>query len=260
MPTPTITGGIFNFSDVYYPPTWSGVHFYIFGRRCYGVRQILADSNYIFVACENGLNIMDLSSGMPYSYITYSGGFNSIWANDSMVFLATSNSGIKYINKSCISGSTVLPFYLNCLNTYAEEPTLYSNDVRYLHGFGDLVVCCTSSGVQSLGIYGYESKTFTQHAYKCFVVSSTAIYYTLSGTYWSINKVFSSLNDWESPHLAYTADGSSVLPSGAIINDLYITEGTSVVGVDYNTVFLATSSGVVIIDEGTNETVIYCHE
>jgi hypothetical protein len=245
MPITTITGSTFDFTGEYFPPSWSGTHTYNFGAGFPNVNQIWADNDYVFAACLEGLNIIDIASELQYSFITYSGGFNSVWANEDRVFLATSNDGIKYIDKTCISGSIVLPFELTCLRDYAEEPRLRSNEVRYIHGAGNLIVCCTASGV----------------AQKCFMAPmSTAIYYTLSGSVWSVNKVNTAMCDWSSAHKTYSADGFSAILPGARINDIFITEGTSTAGSYYNTIFLATSSGVVIIDDGTDVGVVYFTE
>jgi hypothetical protein len=207
------------------------------------------------------LNIIDIASELQYSFVTYSGGFNSVWANEDRVFLATSDDGIKYIDKTCISGSTYLPFEITCLRDYASEPRLRSNEVRYIHGSGNLIVCCTASGVQSLGVYGYESETLVSGAMKCFMTPrSTAIYYTLSGTEWSVNKVYSAQVDWVVPHKSYAANVYTPIPVGACINDIFVTEGTSSAGTRYNTIFIATSSGVVIIDDGTDNGAIYYTE
>jgi hypothetical protein len=112
--------------------------------------------------------------------------------------------------------------------------------------------------VQSLGVYGYESETLVSGAMKCFMVPrSTAIYYTLSGTEWSVNKVNTSQNDWISPSKSYVVDGYSPIPFGAHINDIFVTEGTSSAGPSYNTIFIATTSGVSVIDDGTNDGAIY---
>jgi hypothetical protein len=261
MPIPTITGSTFNFTGVYSPPTWSGTtHLYTFGSVFPNVRQIWADNDYVFAACAEGLNIIDIASEKQYSFITYSGGFTTVWANEDRVFLGTHTNGIKYIDKSYIIGDIGLPPELTCLSGYATTPRLRSNDVRYIHGYGDFIACCTAYGVQTLGIYGSESETLTPDAWKCFMTPSAALYYTTSGTTWAVNKVLYGQCDWVNPSTTYSADGYSAILPGARINDIFITEGTSTAGSNYNTIFLATSSGVVIIDDGTNEGVVYYTE
>jgi hypothetical protein len=260
MSITTITGSTFNFTDEYFPPSWSGTHIYNFGKGFPNVNQIWADNDYVFAACAEGLNIIDIASELQYSFVTYSGGFTTVWANQDRVFLGTPASGIKYIDKVCISGSIDLPFEITCLSDYATAPRLRSNTIRYVHGHNDLIVCCTASGVQSLGVYGYESETSTPNAWKCFMTPSTAVYYTTSGTDWAINKVRSAHNNWTVPDTVYSTDGHSAMLPGAKINDIFITEGTSTAGSNYNTIFLATSSGVVIIDDGTDVSVVYLTE
>jgi hypothetical protein len=223
------------------------------------VGQIWADNNYVYGAGSGGLIIFDIASELPYSFITCSGGFTTVWGNEDRVFLGTPASGIKYIDKACISGSIVLPFELECLSDYATTPRLRSNEVRYIHGHGNLIACCTASGVQTLGIYGNEGETLTPDAWKCFMTSSTALYYTTSGTTWAVNKIYSARWDWVNPSTTYSADGSSAMLPGVQMNDIFITEGTSS-GTNLNTIFIATTSGVCIIDEGTNDSVIYLIE
>ena len=91
------------------------------------------------------------------------------------------------------------------------------------------------------------------------MTSSGKFYYTvLSGSVWSINRVKSCLWDWYSPDYSYLS-GGEILASGIEINDIFVTELTAS---DYsnNTLFLATSSGVYVIDEGNLNYAIYYKE
>jgi hypothetical protein len=149
------------------------------------------------------------------------------------------------------------------MRDYSNAFGITSNTIRYLHGYGDdYLMCCTNSGVD---VYKetattYRSTYSTTGAYKCFMTSTSKFYYTLNiSSTWSINRVDNALWDWTSPDCTYTNDGS-ILESGITINDIFITEDTSVSGSGYNTVFMATSSGVYVIDEGNLDYAIYYRE
>jgi len=262
-----INGGTFNFiEDGYTPPSASGT-IYDFEYTGFTLNQIWKDDDYVYVAHDSGLEVIEIDSEEKIAYIEPSFGFNSVWASDSMVFLGTSNYGIKYFYKTCISGTVSSPSDLiTCLTDYVSSFGISSQNVRYIHGYGDdYLMCCTSSGVD---VYYrkptmYRSTTTTSGARKCFVTSTGKFYYTsvsgatISGEsdLWSLNRVDKPLWDWTVPDYVYEA-GRNILSAGIEINDIFITENTSDNGID-NTIFLATSSGVYIISEETNQYVIY---
>jgi len=78
----------------------------------YLLKQIWHDEDYVYAATSDGLNIIELESELSYAHVTYYDGFNSVWADDNNVYLATPASGVKYIDKTCISGSTGSPYEL----------------------------------------------------------------------------------------------------------------------------------------------------
>jgi hypothetical protein len=222
----------------------------------YTTLQISTDASYIYVATSIGLKIYDIASELEYAYVTYSGGINTVWNNDNYVFLGTSISGVKYINKTCISGSVVSPYDLvTCLNDFSDLTyyhTLTSDYIRYIHGSGDVLCMVTNSGVDVVKIdpQSYRSYTSISGAKKCFMTAAGKFYYTVSGTEWSLNRVDSCLYDWSVPDKSYTT-GSGVFTAGLELNDIYITEKT---GEDKlsNTIFLATTSGIYKIDESND--------
>ena len=262
MALPTISGGIFDFTTGgYTPPTWSGST-YNFGSL--EIRQVWTDADYVYAATDNGLSIYELSSEQTYAYITYSGGLNTLWANDTRVFVGTSDAGIKYLNKTCISGSIVTPYDIGtCLNNFSDltyYSTLTSNNIRYLHGNDSKVLAITDVGIDVVKIdpQSYRSYTNTTTAYKGFMTSTGKFYYTVSGVEWSLDRVDSTLWDWSNPDYSWIT-GSGILASGVELNDIFITENTSTHGTD-NTIFIATSSGVYVIDEETESYSIYYTE
>lgn len=227
--------------------------------------QIWTDENFVYAVTNRGLDIYDIPSEEKYAYITYSGGFNTVWANDTYVFVGTSNSGIKYLSKTCVSGSISFPIDLfTCLNDFSDL-TYYcpgtSNSIYYLHGNGDKVLCITESGVDvfKLAPYDYRSYTLISGAKKGFMTSSGKFYYTVSGTSnWSIDRVNTCLADWYVPNYSYIT-GSGILASGISINDIFVTENTSYDGIA-NTLFVATSSGVYVVDESSLNYAVYYKE
>lgn len=221
-----------------------------------------SDENYVYVATSSGSEIYDIVSEEKYAYINYFSGFTSTWASNEQVFLGTTASGIKYINKTCISGNIYNPVELStCLNnfsTFTPYHNLTSDNIRYIHGNDDLLMCCTDLGIDVIKAepQGYRSSTtISGGAEKCFMTQN-GFYYTISGTNeWSLNRVDSCLCDWDNPNYSYIT-GSGILPAGEKINDIFVTENTSENGIN-NTIFCATSLGVYIIDEGTRVYAVY---
>lgn len=242
--TTVISGGIFDFTDdSYLPPSWEGEE-YFFGRGSYQVRQVIMDGLYVYAATSDGLDIYDLDSESRYAYTSYSGGFKTVWSSTDTVYLGTTNSGIKYLDKTTISGSVIAPYDLSThLGDFKKEPNITSNNIKYIHGNDDQLLCCTDAGVDyyKLGSQGFRSYTELAGADKCFMSTQSA-YYTVSGTEtWELNRVDVMLCDWEEPSHAYVT-GSGILEQGIGINDIYATS---------NNLFVSTTSGVYIIDEST---------
>lgn len=279
--TTTLSGNIFNFGGSYTPPTWSGAHAYNFtftgpcidewygdewieygGKewiQCpsdfYLLKQIWTDENYVYAATTDGLNIIDLESELAYAHITYSDGFNSVWADSNKVYLSTPASGVKYIEKTCIIGSVDDPYELVvCLKDYLSEPEILSNQVRYIHGNGAFMIVSTASGVNVLQP-GDNRNTKTKLARKCFITSTGKFYYlTYDGSKWTVNIVNSPNHDWTAPDKSF--ESGTYLIGNVDVLDIFVTEGTSETGAS-NTIFLATTSGVYVIDEEVEENAIY---
>ena len=225
------------------------------------INQIYSDDDYVFATTNSGLSVIDMSAEEEIGYINYNSGFTTVWASDDKVYLGTTFSGIKYINKTCISGTVDNPADLNaCLNDFSNITpyhNLTSDGIRYIHGNDNLLICCTDLGVDVIKAepQGYRSNTIISGAQKCFMTQN-GFYYTISGTNnWSLNKVDYCGCDWTEPDFSYVT-GSGILPAGEKINDIFVTENTSENGIN-NTIFCATSSGTYVIDEGTQEYGIY---
>jgi len=264
---PIIGGLTFDFTESgYISPSASGT-IYNFGCGEYILNQIWSDDNYVYAACDFGLDIIDKVEEEKIAYIHNNDGYNTVWANNDKVYLGTSASGVKYFHKTCISGTVLIPNNLyTCLVDYTSPFGISSQTIRYIHGSSDdYLMCCTNSGVDvyHMKMTEYRSTTTVSGAQKCFMTSSGKFYYTtvsgatVSGVddLWSLNRVDKPLWDWIDPDYIYYT-GGDILPAGLIINDMFITENTSSNEID-NTIFIATTSGVYVIDEETLDYVVY---
>ena len=223
------------------------------------LRQIWSDNDYVYAVTTSGLNVIEIESESLYAYAINTNGFTTVWANDTQIFLGTSSDGVKVMNKNCITGSIVAPHdIVSCVNNYLDDTYLTSNEIRYIHGYDDRFVCCTTSGVDvvKLEVLGYVNSTTTTDARKCFMTSGLSFYYTtVTGTEHRINRVDGYKSDWSTPDEVYRA-GVGWLPDGEEIKDIFATDNTSPVD-GYNTVFAATTSGAYVYDEGTNVYHVY---
>jgi len=254
-----IGGETFNFTESgYTPPSASGT---VYNFQYIGsiLNQIWSDDNYVYAVCDSGLDIISMSAEQKIAYIEYELGFNTVWANDNRIYLGTTSSGVKYINKTCISGTVESPVNLiTWLADYTSPFGMSSQNVRYIHGNNDFIMWCTNLGVDvyKMEPYGYRSTTTTSGAQKCFMTSTGKFYYTsVSGNEWCLNRIDKPLWDWTIPDYIYNT-GGDVLSNSLEINDIFITENTASNTID-NTVFIATTSGVYVVDEGSLDYVVY---
>ena len=227
-----------------------------FGEDALMLHQIYSDDDYIYTATSVGLRIFDADTDEYVSYIEYEGGFTTVAGNDDFVFLGTTGSGIKYVRKDDIIGNAGMPVILTCLNDYLLFPNVTSNDIRYLHANGDFLSSVSASGadVYKMGSQGYRSSTtFTEfgRAEKCFITSKGELYYTTSGVSgYGLDLMYATLCGWSESDYQYTDfDGNK-------LNDIFITEDTSSDGT-HNTIFVATTGGVYVIDDGTKQVGVY---
>jgi hypothetical protein len=257
MAIPTISGGTFNFTiDGYSAPSFSGAT-YNLGGVGEAFYQVWTD-DYVYAATSEGLKIYDITSEGEYAYVTYSGGFNTVWANDDKIFVGTTTDGVKYLNKTCVSGSVGSPYELVTCLADLSDLTYYhyltSDDVRYIHGNGDVLCIVTNFGVDVVKIdpQSYRSYTTISGVKKCFMTSTGRFYYMTLDT---LCVMYTCLYDWTEVDNEYTV-GSGIFELGIELNDIFITEQTSSDN-SSNTIFTATTTGAYIIDESDDEYVIY---
>lgn len=212
------------------------------------INQIWTDETYVYAATSRGLNIIGIETENVVAN-EYSHAYTTVWANNDTIFLGTSEEGIKSLDKSFIDTGEIY----TGLVAYVSEPDINNNNIKYLHGNYNKLMCCTSSGVDiiSLVTHYITYTTITGGAEKCFAAENDKFYYTVSGiNNQYIHRLDSNTGDWITPDHTYIT-GSGFLPSASCINDIYVTAGTSLSGSEYNTLFVSTDYGVHIIDEGT---------
>lgn len=206
-------------------------------------RNIWTEEPYIYKATSSGINIYDLGTEALVSMAYWDGGINSVWADTDYVFMATTNSGILWFSVSTISGS---PDVTDQLAVYKNYPDITNEHVNYLHGAGSYLCATTISGVDNInlttssGIY-----TTVSGAQKCYQTESGRFYYDIGN---SLNVVYDNTQDWINPGYVYST-GDGIIPIGIEINDVFVTEGTSAYQSSDNVIFLATTSGAVVIEE-----------
>jgi len=247
---PNLTGGIYNFTDSV--DTTAGTLY-----------QIYSDELLVYSAASNGVGIYDIVTGEPYAYINYADGVKTICGNSDRVYIGTTNSGIKYIDKSTISGSILSTYDLTTHLTDLSTPGISSSGIKYLSVKGNQLVACTTAGIDyfrySINPF-IHSKTLISGSQKCFVTDKS-IYYTVSGTNtttsgmeYSLNRLDTCLTDWTTPTMTYTT-GSGIFEAGIKLTDIYVTTATA--SNDGNTIFCTTTSGVYVVDEDSQEYAIY---
>lgn len=149
------------------------------------LNKIWSDDDHVFAVTNSGLNVVDIDLEQKVGYINYNQGFTSVWADDNKVYLGTTSSGIKYFNKTCISGTVLIPEDLiNYLTDYVPPYGINSQNIRYIHGNSEYIMWCTDLGVDVYKAepYGYRSFTTVSGAQKCFMTQNGFYYTSVSGT------------------------------------------------------------------------------
>jgi len=220
----------------------------------YNLHQVWIDKEYVYYVTSSGLDVISIDSLNKVSYIELEDTFTTIWGNDDTIYLGTSLSGIKYINKTAILTNESSPYDLSIyLNDYDYYYNTTSDTIKYIHGYSTTLAVVTSSGLDILNndpYQGYKSTTSNNNITTCFMTSRLETYYNVQvSDNDGIFKINNSKCDWQYPSISYSIN-NSFLPSDSYINNIFVTEGTSDNGID-NTLFVATTSGVYIYDEGS---------
>lgn len=222
------------------------------------LKQIYTDQKYVYAVHTSGLNIIDIYLEELIAYIELENGFTTVCGNTTTVYLGTEFNGIMCIDKTHISGSVLTPCNLSkYLIPFYTMYTINSNNIINLFVLDKTLAITTSSGLDiiEIGSRGYKSSTNTTGITKSFLTSKKELYYISEINGWCVNKVNSCLCDWIEPDNIYKATESFIYDDVSI-NDIFVTENTSSIN-GYNTLFVATSSGTYIYDEGTEDFEVY---
>jgi hypothetical protein len=219
-----------------------------------GLNQIWTDNKYVYAATTSGLDIISIETELRQVFVTNTNGYSSVWSDNEEIFIG-SNRGIKFFNQSSVEIEDVFTL----LSDYVLEPDINNNNVRYLHGNINRLICCTAAGIDIIRRdTHYITHTNISGATKCFVTPNyNYYYYTVSGTAisgvapWYLCRLNDNTSDWATPDIMYTTNSGFLVPS-TCINDFYVTEHTSTSGIN-NTLFIATDIGVYVYDEGSAE-------
>lgn len=222
------------------------------------LRAIHTDSTYVYAAYSNGLIIIDISTEKKIAYIDFTYGFTTVCGDDTAIYLGTSYDGVFCLEKSSVFGS------------YTDQQDLsdklFSADLRFpLQSSNILHLFVESNNLSIVTVEGVDIINFSDQGYrsyltlpgvtKSFLTSKKELYYISYTDAWRLNKINTVLCDWQSPDLSYES-GKSFMSDEVTINDVFVTENTSKLD-NFNTLFIATSDGCYIYDEGTKECEIY---
>ena len=199
--------------------------------------NVWTNDPFIYKATTSGINIYELETTSLLNFIDH---YNTscVWANDDYMYVSTTISGIYRCEASTVTGTVNL-------EQYKQYPEITNNYVYYIHGGGDYFCATTESGVDHYdfttgsGIYITLSGVS-----KCFQTEQGGFYYAYnpSGEDSELHVVYDNTSNWNIETVGY------IYTIGNSINDIYVAEKTSRYG-DGNILFIATSSGVTVIEE-----------
>lgn len=211
------------------------------------LKQLCMDEDYVYVATTSGLSIIDIGTEQLTSFISMYNGCTSVWSDNSVVFIGSSE-GVTSFQK----------YDTSVVMSYLRFPFINNNDVNHVHGNADIVMCCTSAGVNiNRRSSNYTTYCNIQTANKCFVTFSNCYYYSVLNNN-SINRLNSNNTNWTTADVVYNSS-SWFLPDSVDIVDFFVTDNTSTAGYD-NTLFIATSSGIYVYDEGSDDCYVFNSE
>lgn len=201
--------------------------------------NVWTNDPFIYKSTISGVNVYDLG-GDPLSILGFIDYENTsgVWADDNYVYIATSVSGIYRCDVSTVTGTVTL-------TPYKQYPEITSNCVYYIHGYGDYLCVTTESGVDHYDLTtGSGIFTSLSGVCKCFQTERGGFYYTYNPIEADkeLHVIYDNTSNWNMGTVGY----SYVIEN--YINDIYVAETTSRYN-NGNVLFLATSSGVVVIEE-----------
>jgi len=134
--------------------------------------NIWSTEDYIYQSTLSGVNVYDSETEAMIWLVGYAAGVNSVWADDTYVYLGTTDSGVYRCTISTISG-------VQDTHQYLSEPDITNNVVNYVHGADDYICVSTVSGVDHINM-DTSARSYTDLDYgssKCFQTSTGRFYY-----------------------------------------------------------------------------------
>lgn len=197
---------------------------------------------FVYASTVSGVKVYDLDSENLLNFIEYDG-TRGVWADDSYMYMATSNSGIYRCDVTTMSGGPIL-------EVYKQYPDITNNNVCYIHGNNNYLCIVTISGIDHYDITT-DNKVYTtiSGVSKCYQTARGEFYYTYNAptTDSELHVVYDNLNDWDRNDLIFPV-GHIYEFTDRNINDLHVTEKTSRYD-EGNLLLLATSNGAVVMEE-----------
>ena len=218
------------------------------------ILQVFTKNEYVYAVGGNYIRIFDLMGNQIYQKFINKN-IKTIWGNDATLFFGGSTGTYK-INYEALHND-----YENSIIEYSYLP---STEIKYIHGKDDSLLICTDSTINYFNWSNnpyIESRSNVTNLTKCFLTTNKAYYInttTISGVeVCNLNIKSNLLTDWEEPTKIYST-GGDIFKSDIYLTDIFITEQTAYN--NGNTIFCATTSGIYVIDEDTEEYYIYYAE
>ena len=118
---------------------------------------------------SSGVNVYDTSG--VYLGLVFLANTSAVWADDTYMYIGTTNSGIYITLASGVLSNPVVH--------YKYDADITSNNVLYLHGGGDYLCAATYSGVDQYNVVsGTRIYTTQVGGSKCYQTAAGAFYYT----------------------------------------------------------------------------------
>ena len=207
--------------------------------------NVFSDGTWIYNSYNNELEIYSASTQFKTYHVNYDSYITSLWANDVFLFLGTTTSGVLYLEKEILTNYPTNSGVYNSTTVFKQHPEITGNYINHICGQGDLVSLCTDSGIDFFKPepHGYHSYTTVSGAQKSFILSERELYYTVSGTEWSVYKS-DPITNWTSEN-SILSNNKDVVKLIDSIKDIKVTKSPS--GKDV--IFLLTNLGVLVKEE-----------
>ena len=192
--------------------------------------NIWTTDNYIFESTVGGVNVYNTSAVLSGT-VNSESPVTCTWADNNYLYLGTTLSGILRTSIASISGGV-----FNNLSYYKQGSDLTDDHTNYVHGAGNYLLVATVAGIDQFDLTT-DNRLYTttlSGATKCFQTTTSGFYYAVGGT---LERTYD-----DGSTFSYSP-GAGIIPQGVSINDIHVNEFAN------NVIFLATTSGIVVIEE-----------